>query len=362
MARNDNLLSPERDFAEASGLDTALRPKSLDEFIGQKQLKDNLSIYIQAAKKRNEPLDHCLFYAPPGLGKTTLSYILAKEMGVNIKVTSGPVLTRPGDLATILTTEIQEGDILFIDEIHRLNAAVEEALYPAMEDFTYFFNTGGSGGSATTLKIDIPRFTLVAATTRTGLLTGPLRDRFGISFNLSFYNETELAAILQRSAGLLGSRTEFDALKLIARRSRGTPRIANRLLRRVRDFADVKTGGLINCEVAEEALTSMNIDREGLDELDRRILLAIANKFNGGPVGLETLSISVSEEQDTLTDVIEPFLIQKGFIQRTPRGRIITPKAAKHLGIKLHESSSDSSENLPLFNDENRHGLENETK
>jgi len=255
-------------------------------------------------------------------------------MGVNMKVTSGPVLSKPGDLAAMLTTELAEGDILFIDEIHRLNATVEEALYPVMEDFLFFINTG-QGPGATTLKLAVPRFTLVGATTRSGLLTGPLRDRFGIVFNLGFYGEEEITQILVRSAGILGSRAEKPALALIARRSRGTPRIANRLLKRVRDFADVKAAGVITREVTEAAMASLEIDPEGLDNLDRRILLAIAEKFGGGPVGIETLAVAVSEEPDTLTDVIEPFLMQAGFLKRTTRGRVLTAKAAAHLGLKL---------------------------
>ena len=334
MANNDDLLSARPASDETARMESALRPVSLDEFVGQQRLKDNLKVFIQAARARREPLDHCLFYSPPGLGKTTLSHILAREMGVNIKVTSGPVLSKPGDLAAMLTTELAEGDILFIDEIHRLNAAVEEALYPVMEDFLFFINTG-QGPGATTLKLAVPRFTLVGATTRSGLLTGPLRDRFGIVFNLGFYGEDEITQILVRSARILGSRAERPALQLIARRSRGTPRIANRLLKRVRDFADVKSGGLIDMEVTEAAMTSLEIDSEGLDNLDRRILLAIAEKFGGGPVGMETLAVAVSEEPDTLTDVIEPFLMQAGFLKRTTRGRVITPKAASHLGLKL---------------------------
>ncbi len=334
MPDKDDILSARPAPDETGRLESALRPNSLDEFVGQQRLKDNLKVFIQAARARREPLDHCLFYSPPGLGKTTLSHILAREMGVNIKVTSGPVLSKPGDLAAMLTTELAEGDILFIDEIHRLNAAVEEALYPVMEDFLFFINTG-QGPGATTLKLAVPRFTLVGATTRSGLLTGPLRDRFGIVFNLGFYDEPEIAAILARSARILGSRAEAPALELIARRSRGTPRIANRLLRRVRDFADVRSGGLITAAVTEEAMASLEIDAEGLDDLDRRILLVIAEKFAGGPVGIETLAVAVSEEPDTLTDVIEPFLMQAGFLKRTTRGRVITPKAAAHLGLKL---------------------------
>ncbi|MDA8244737.1 MAG: Holliday junction branch migration DNA helicase RuvB [Elusimicrobia bacterium] len=334
MADKEDVLSPRTGPEDSSRLETALRPNTLDEFVGQRKLKENLKVFIQAAKGRREPLDHCLFYSPPGLGKTTLSHILAREMGVNIKVTSGPVLSKPGDLAAMLTTELSEGDILFIDEIHRLNAAVEEALYPVMEDFLFFINTG-QGPGATTLKLAVPRFTLVGATTRSGLLTGPLRDRFGIVFNLGFYGEEEICSILARSASILGSRAEKEALALIARRSRGTPRIANRLLRRVRDFADVRAAGVVTRSVTEAAMTALEIDPEGLDNLDRRILTTIAEKFGGGPVGIETLAVAVSEEPDTLTDVIEPFLMQSGFLKRTTRGRVLTAKAASHLGFKL---------------------------
>ncbi|OGR62921.1 MAG: Holliday junction DNA helicase RuvB [Elusimicrobia bacterium GWB2_63_22] len=334
MPKNDDILSARPAAGETARMESALRPSSLDEFVGQARLKENLKVFIQAARGRKEPLDHCLFYSPPGLGKTTLSHILASEMGVNIKVTSGPVLSKPGDLAAMLTTELAEGDILFIDEIHRLNAAVEEALYPVMEDFLFFINTGQGPGS-TTLKLAVPRFTLVGATTRSGLLTGPLRDRFGIVFNLGFYGEEEITQILVRSAGILGAKAERAALALISRRSRGTPRIANRLLKRVRDFADVRANGVVTRDVTESAMTSMEIDPEGLDNLDRRILLTIAEKFGGGPVGIETLAVAVSEEADTLTDVIEPFLMQGGFLKRTTRGRVITAKAAAHLGLKL---------------------------
>lgn len=317
----------------ASSVEHALRPASLAEFVGQDKLKENLEIFISAAKARGEALDHCLFYSPPGLGKTTLSNILAKEMGVNIKATSGPVLARPGDLAAMLTTELNEGDILFIDEIHRLNPAVEEALYPAMEDFTFFINTGKGAGS-TTLKLAVPKFTLVGATTRSGLLTGPLRDRFGIVFNLGFYEVKEITDILQRSAKLLNIEADRPGLKEIARRSRGTPRIANRLLRRARDFAQVKGDGVITEEIAVMAMDALDIDKEGLDSVDKKILSALIEKFDGGPVGMENLAIAVSQETDTLTDAIEPYLIKAGFITRTPRGRVATPKAYSHLGHK----------------------------
>ncbi len=318
---------------KSSSIEHALRPATLAEFVGQDKLKENLEIFISAAKARGEALDHCLFYSPPGLGKTTLSNILAKEMGVNIKTTSGPVLARPGDLAAMLTTELNEGDILFIDEIHRLNPAVEEALYPAMEDFTFFINTGKGAGS-TTLKLAVPKFTLVGATTRSGLLTGPLRDRFGIVFNLGFYEIKEITDILQRSAKLLNIEADRPGLKEIARRSRGTPRIANRLLRRARDFAQVKGNGIITEEIAVMAMDALDIDKEGLDSVDKKILSALIEKFGGGPVGMENLAIAVSQETDTLTDAIEPYLIKAGFITRTPRGRVATPKAYSHLGHK----------------------------
>ncbi|MBU2574541.1 MAG: Holliday junction branch migration DNA helicase RuvB [Elusimicrobia bacterium] len=335
MTSKDDILSAKPTGEELKYMDASLRPRNLGEFVGQDKLKDNLRVFIDAAKGRKEPLDHCLFYSPPGLGKTTLAHILAVEMGVNIKITSGPVLTKPGDLAAMLTTELAEGDILFIDEIHRLNAAVEEALYPVMEDFLFFISTGTGPGS-TTLKLAVPRFTLAGATTRSGLLTGPLRDRFGIVFNLGFYSQSDIEKILARSAGILKAEARPEGLSHIARRSRGTPRIANRLLKRVRDFAQVKADGVITREVTVDAMDSLEIDPEGLDQLDRRLLLTIAEKFGGGPVGLETLAVSVSEEIDTLTDVIEPYLMQIGFLQRTARGRTLTPKAYKHLGLKPH--------------------------
>jgi len=333
MTSKNEYLNIQADEQEKTSFEYALRPTTLKEFVGQDKLKENLKIFIEAAKNRGEALDHCLFYSPPGLGKTTLSNILAKEMGVNIKTTSGPVLARPGDLAAMLTTELSEGDILFIDEIHRLNPAVEEALYPAMEDFTFFINTGKGAGS-TTLKLSVPKFTLVGATTRSGLLTGPLRDRFGIVFNLGFYEIKEITDILARSARLLNIEAERAGLEEIARRSRGTPRIANRLLRRVRDFAQVKGNGIITAEIATSAMEALDIDKEGLDTIDKKILSALIEKFDGGPVGIENLAIAVSQEADTLSDVIEPYLIKAGFITRTPRGRIASAKAYQHLGHK----------------------------
>jgi Holliday junction DNA helicase RuvB len=313
-------------------VDNALRPKTLDEFVGQESLKENLRVFIKAAKQRGEPLDHCLFYAPPGLGKTTLANILAREMGVNLRTASGPILERAGDLAALLT-DISEGDVFFIDEIHRLNAVVEEALYPVMEDYTFFISTG-KGPAASTMKLAVPRFTLVGATTRSGLLTSPLRDRFGIVAQLGFYGPEELRRIVLRSAGLLNVPTDQNGADEIARRCRGTPRIANRLLRRVRDFAQVGGGGKITGEVAAHALGKLEVDAEGLDPMDRRLLRAVIEKFDGGPVGVENLAIAVSEELDTVTDVVEPFLIQAGFLARTPRGRVATPKAYAHLGLK----------------------------
>ena len=318
--------------AEDEALDRTLRPRTLDEFIGQEKLKANLRVFISAARTRHEPLDHCLFYSPPGLGKTTLANILARELGANLRTSSGPILERAGDLAAVLT-DLTEGDVFFIDEIHRLSPLVEEALYPVMEDFTFFISTG-KGPAASTMKLAIPRFTLVGATTRAGLLTGPLRDRFGIIGNLGFYEPEELEAIVKRSASILEIPTEPDGAREIARQCRGTPRIANRLLRRVRDFAQVQGRGVITVDVAKHALECLEVDAAGLDAADRRLLAVIIDKFSGGPVGVENLSISVSEETDTLTDVTEPFLIKSGLIARTPRGRVATAKAYAHLGRK----------------------------
>jgi Holliday junction DNA helicase RuvB len=333
MTAENEILSAKKMSQENNGLENSLRPTRLEKFIGQKSLKENLKVFMSAAKGRKEALDHCLFYSPPGLGKTTLAHILSHEMGVNIKVTSGPVLARPGDLAAMLTTELEEGDILFVDEIHRLNPAVEEALYPAMEDFTFFINTGRGPGS-TTLKLAVNKFTLIGATTRSGLLTGPLRDRFGIVFNFGFYNQKEIEEILVRSARILNIKADCKGIKEIAKRSRGTPRIANRLLKRVRDFAQVKGSGVINLDIASVAMSSLEIDEQGLDNLDKRVLKTLCNKFGGGPVGIETLAVAVSEEVDTLTDVIEPYLIKSGFLARTPRGRTATKKTFDYLQIK----------------------------
>lgn len=307
-----------------------LRPKSLAQYVGQKQVKANLEIAIAAAKGRGEPLDHILFHGFPGLGKTTLAYIIAQEMDANIKVTSGPVIERPGDLAAILTS-LQEGDVLFIDEIHRLNHVVEEILYPAMEDFQLDLVIG-QGPGARSVKMDLPRFTLVGATTRTGLLTPPLRDRFGVVLRLEFYSPEELVSIVTRSAALLDVPIDEGGALEMGRRSRGTPRIANRLLKRVRDYAQVKGNGSITLEIADQALQLLEVDHVGLDEMDRRILLTIIDKFQGGPLGLDTLATAVCEERNTLEDVYEPFLIQCGFLTRTPRGRMATLRAYEHFG------------------------------
>jgi Holliday junction DNA helicase RuvB len=319
--------------------EVSLRPRSLEEYIGQEAIKGNLRVFVEAAKSRGEALEHVLFYGPPGLGKTTLAYILAAELRVNVKATSGPVIERPGDLAAILSN-LKEHDILFIDEIHRLSHVVEEILYPAMEDFQIDILIG-QGPSARSIKLNIPPFTLVGATTRAGLLTSPLRDRFGISFHLEFYSPPELKQILLRSAQLLNMVVDSSGAEEIAKRSRGTPRIANRLLRRVRDFAQVWAQGKIDQAVADEALKLLEVDDRGLDKMDRKILLTISEKFNGGPVGLETLAVAVNEEKDTIEDVYEPYLIQRGFLDRTPRGRRVTPLALEHLGKKIPDIPQD---------------------
>jgi len=327
------LVSPEKSEPEREPVnDNALRPKRLHEYIGQEQVRKSLSIFIQAALGRNEPLDHVLFHGFPGLGKTTLSYIIANEMGAGIKVTSGPVIEKQGDLAAILTS-LHEGDVLFIDEIHRLNHVVEEVLYPAMEDFQLDLIIG-QGPGARSVKMDLPRFTLVGATTRTGLLTPPLRDRFGVVLRLEFYSPEELVTIVQRSGRILGIEINDAGALELGRRSRGTPRIANRLLRRVRDFAEVGGHAVIDAAVADAALNMLGVDRYGLDDMDRRIMLTIIDKFSGGPIGLETLATVVCEEKNTLEDVYEPYLIQSGFIKRTPRGRVATVKAYEHFGKK----------------------------
>lgn len=332
ITSGNRLVSPDNQRQETTN-DNRLRPKRLDEYIGQEQVRKSLSIFIQAALGRREPLDHVLFHGFPGLGKTTLSYIIAGEMDAGIKVTSGPVIEKQGDLAAILTS-LHEGDVLFIDEIHRLNHAVEEVLYPAMEDFQLDLIIG-QGPGARSVKMDLPKFTLVGATTRTGLLTPPLRDRFGVVLRLEFYSPEELVTIVQRSARILGMGIDGSGALELGRRSRGTPRIANRLLRRVRDFAQVGGHEIVDKKVADEALNLLGVDQDGLDEMDRRIMLAIIDKFDGGPIGLETLATVVCEEKNTLEDVYEPFLIQSGFIKRTPRGRVATPKAYEHFGRKV---------------------------
>jgi Holliday junction DNA helicase RuvB len=328
----DRLVAPQPQLREPAG-DTTLRPQKLADYIGQEQLRKSLSIFIKAAIGRGEPLDHALFHGFPGLGKTTLSYIIANEMGAGIKVTSGPVIEKQGDLAAILTS-LQEGDVLFIDEIHRLNHAVEEVLYPAMEDFQLDLIIG-QGPGARSVKMDLPRFTLVGATTRTGLLTPPLRDRFGVILRLEFYSPEELVSIVQRSARILGMEIDSSGALELGKRSRGTPRIANRLLRRVRDFAEVGGHAVVDSVVANGALNLLGVDQFGLDDMDRRIMLTIIDKFEGGPIGLETLATVVCEEKNTLEDVYEPFLIQSGFLNRTPRGRVATTRAYEHFKRKI---------------------------
>jgi Holliday junction DNA helicase RuvB len=333
----DRLINSELDNEEVQ-YDNSLRPSQLAEYVGQEKIKENLNIFIAAAKMREESLDHVLFYGPPGLGKTTLANIIAGEMGANLKSTSGPVIEKTGDLAALLTN-LKKGDVLFIDEIHRLSNVIEEILYSAMEDYKLDIMIG-QGPSARSIKLELPPFTLVGATTRAGLLTSPLRDRFGVVHRLDYYNEKELETILTRSAGILEIDIVPEGANEIARRSRGTPRIANRLLRRVRDYAQVKADGIITREVANDALEMMEVDGKGLDKMDHKLLLAMIEKYSGGPVGIESLAASISEEKDTIEDVLEPYLIQTGFIQRTPRGRVATPLAYKHFN-KLPPSKND---------------------
>ena len=327
---HSNLISPEVEGMQEERMEKSLRPQTLDEYIGQTKVKENMRIYIEAAKKRGEPLDHCLFYGPPGLGKTTIANIIANEMKSNIKITSGPAIEKPGDLAAILTT-LSEYDVLFIDEIHRLSKNVEEILYPALEDYTLDIVIG-TGASAKSIRIDLPKFTLIGATTKAGSLTTPLRDRFGIIHKLELYEPEDLQIIVKRSAKILDVKIDDESAMEIARRSRGTPRIANRLLKRVRDYAAVLGNGDINLKIAKHALNQLEIDELGLDDVDRRILEVMINQYNGRPVGIETIAVSLGEEIDTIEDVYEQYLIQIGFLTRTPRGRMVMPPAYEHLG------------------------------
>ncbi|MCH1931221.1 Holliday junction branch migration DNA helicase RuvB [Shewanella sp. A25] len=334
MIEADRLIQPQLQ-GQDDVIDRAMRPKLLDEYTGQDDTRAQLKVFIQAAKNRAEALDHMLIYGPPGLGKTTLAMIVANEMGVNIKSTSGPVLEKAGDLAALLTN-LEEGDVLFIDEIHRLSPVVEEILYPAMEDYQLDIMIG-EGPAARSIKLDLPPFTLVGATTRAGALTSPLRARFGIPLRLEFYNVKDLSSIVTRSAQVMGLEIDAQGASEIAKRSRGTPRIANRLLRRVRDYAEVKHDGAVTQNVAEQALDLLDVDNEGFDYMDRKLLLAIIDKFMGGPVGLDNLAAAIGEERETIEDVLEPFLIQQGFIQRTPRGRLATARAYQHFGLHKAE-------------------------
>ena len=319
-------------FVEDEKLENSLRPMKLEEYIGQERVKSNLKVYIEAARNRKDVLDHVLLYGPPGLGKTTLASIISNEMGTNLKVTSGPAIEKPGEMAAILNN-LNEGDVLFVDEIHRLNRQVEEVLYPAMEDFAIDIVIG-KGASARSIRLDLPHFTLVGATTRAGLLTAPLRDRFGVVSHLEFYTTEELERIIRRSAQVLGVEIDEEGAHELARRSRGTPRLANRMLKRVRDFAQVKYDGIITEEVAKTALDLMDVDKMGLDHIDRNILVTIIEKFDGGPVGLDTLAAAIGEDAGTIEDVYEPYLIKNGFLNRTPKGRVVTDLAYHHLGLK----------------------------
>jgi Holliday junction DNA helicase RuvB len=345
MIEHDRLISPTANLRE-EGLDRAVRPKSLADYVGQHAVREQMEIFVSAALKRNEPLDHTLIFGPPGLGKTTLANILANEMKVSLKTTSGPVLERAGDLAALMTN-LEPGDVLFIDEIHRLSPHVEEVLYPAMEDFQLDIMIG-EGPAARSIKLDLPPFTLVGATTRAGLLTSPLRDRFGIVQRLEFYNVDDLTHIVKRAGRILGITIEAAGAREIAARARGTPRIANRLLRRVRDYAEVKHDGLITADIADRALNMLNVDQRGFDHLDRRLLLALIERFDGGPVGVDSLAAAIGEERDTIEDVLEPYLIQQGYIVRTPRGRMATRSAYLHFGLKSPAARADDQPQLPL--------------
>ena len=335
----DRIVSPQNRTEEV-GLDVGLRPQSLDEYIGQDRVKENLRILLEAAMARGEALDHVLIYGPPGLGKTTLAHVVANEMGAGIKITAGPAIERAGDLAAILTN-LRQGDVLFVDEVHRLGRVVEEVLYPAMEDFALDIVIG-KGPGARSIRLKLPRFTIVGATTRLALMTAPLRARFGAVYRLDFYDEAAMLAIVERSAGILGVEIDRGGIAEIARRARGTPRVANRLLKRVRDYAQVRADGAITQPVAQDALELLEVDSLGLDDIDRRVLATIIEKFDGGPVGLETIGAALSEEPDTIMDVVEPYLLQLGFLDRTPRGRVATRRAYEHLGIVFEEREQPS--------------------